>query len=63
MDDYPGFSCAVMDDVLPKIATKLQPGEKWKEQQYSRRSNTNSAIFQELEKGDVIAMKGYVTNG
>ncbi len=23
----------------------------------------NSAIFQELEKGDVIAMKGYVTNG
>ena len=26
-------------------------------------ANTNSAIFQELEKGDVIAMKGYVTNG
>ncbi len=25
--------------------------------------NTNSAIFQELEKGDVIAMKGYVMNG
>ena len=26
-------------------------------------ANTNSAVFQELEKGDVIAMKGYVTNG
>ncbi len=51
-----------MDDVLPKI-NETQPQIENGRRRHAATKHTNSAIFQELEKGDVIAMKGYVTNG
>ncbi len=44
---------------LTKLSLQIENGRR----RQCPRANTNSAIFQELEKGDVARMKGYVTNG
>lgn len=63
--DYLGYSYCCDGRCIAEDYDETQPtGRKMEEDGNARdEANTNSAIFQELEKGDVIAMKGYVTNG
>lgn len=63
--DYLGFSYCCDGRCIAEDYDETQPTDRKMEEDGNARdeANTNSAIFQELEKGDVIAMKGYVTNG
>jgi GH25 family lysozyme M1 (1,4-beta-N-acetylmuramidase) len=63
--DYLGFSYCCDGRRIAEDYDETQPTDRKMEEDGNARdeANTNSAIFQELEKGDVIAMKGYVTNG
>lgn len=63
--DYLGFSYCCDGRCVAEDYDETQPTDRKMEEDGNARdeANTNSAIFQELEKGDVIAMKGYVTNG
>ena len=63
--DYLGYSYCCDGRRIAEDYDETQPTDRKMEEDGNARdeANTNSAIFQELEKGDVIAMKGYVTNG
>lgn len=63
--DYLGYSYCCDGRCIAEDYDETQPTDRKMEENGNARdeANTNSAIFQELEKGDVIAMKGYVTNG
>lgn len=63
--DYLGYSYCCDGRCIAEDYAETQPTDRKMEEDGNARdeANTNSAIFQELEKGDVIAMKGYVTNG
>ena len=63
--DYLGYSYCCDGRCIAENYDETQPTDRKLEEDGNARdeANTNSAIFQELEKGDVIAMKGYVTNG
>lgn len=63
--DYLGFSYCCDGRCIAEDYDETQPTDRKLEEDGNARdeANTDSAIFQELEKGDVIAMKGYVTNG
>lgn len=63
--DYLGYSYCCDGRCIAEDYDETQPTDRKMEEDGNARdeANTNSAIFQELEKGDVIAMKGYVTNG
>lgn len=63
--DYLGFSYCCDGRCIAEDYDETQPTDRKMEEDGNARdeANTNSAIFQELEKGDVISMKGYVTNG
>lgn len=63
--DYLGYSYCCDGRCIAENYDETQPTDRKMEEDGNARdeANTNSAIFQELEKGDVIAMKGYVTNG
>lgn len=63
--DYLGYSYCCDGRRIAEDYDEAQPTDRKMEEDGNARdeANTNSAIFQELEKGDVIAMKGYVTNG
>lgn len=63
--DYLGFSYCCDGRRIAEDYDETQPTDRKMEEDGNARdeANTNSAIFQELEKGDVISMKGYVTNG
>lgn len=63
--DYLGFSYCCDGRRIAEDYDETQPTDRKMEEDGNARdeANTNSAIFQELEKGDIIAMKGYVTNG
>nr|DAE00468.1 MAG TPA: muramidase [Siphoviridae sp. ctg2r17] len=63
--DYLGYSYCCDGRCIAEDYDETQPTDRKMEEGGNAReeANTNSAIFQELEKGDVIAMKGYVTNG
>ncbi len=63
--DYLGFSYCCDGRCIAEDYDETQPTDRKMEEDGNARdeANTNSAIFQELEKGDVIAMKGYITNG
>lgn len=63
--DYLGYSYCCDGRCIAEDYDETQPTDRRMEEDGNARdeANTNSAIFQELEKGDVIAMKGYVTNG
>lgn len=63
--DYLGFSYCCDGRCIAEDYAETQPTDRKMEEDGNARdeANTNSAIFQELEKGDVISMKGYVTNG
>ncbi len=63
--DYLGYSYCCDGRCIAENYAETQPTDRKMEEDGNARdeANTNSAIFQELEKGDVIAMKGYVTNG
>ena len=63
--DYLGYSYCCDGRCIAEDYDETQPTDRKLEEDGNARdeANTNSAIFQELEKGDVIAMKGYVTNG
>ena len=63
--DYLGFSYCCDGRRIAEDYDETQPTDRKMEEDGNARdeASTNSAIFQELEKGDVIAMKGYVTNG
>ena len=63
--DYLGYSYCCDGRLIAEDYDETQPTDRKMEEDGNARdeANTNSAIFQELEKGDVIAMKGYVTNG
>jgi len=63
--EYLGFSYCCDGRQIAEYYDEMQPTDRKMEEDGNARdeANTNSAIFQELEKGDVIAMKGYVTNG
>lgn len=63
--DYLGFSYCCDGRRIAEDYDETQPTDRKMEEDGNARdeANTNSAIFQELEKGDVIAMKGYITNG
>lgn len=63
--DYLGYSYCCDGRRIAEDYDETQPTDRKLEEDGNARdeANTNSAIFQELEKGDVIAMKGYVTNG
>ena len=63
--DYLGYSYCCDGRCIAEDYDEAQPTDRKMEEDGNARdeANTNSAIFQELEKGDVIAMKGYVTNG
>lgn len=63
--DYLGYSYCCDGRCIAQDYDETQPTDRKMEEDGNARdeANTNSAIFQELEKGDVIAMKGYVTNG
>ena len=52
----------IIDYVAPQTISPTD--RKMEEEGYAREEpNTQSGVFQELAQGDVIAMKGYVTNG
>lgn len=63
--DYLGYSYCCDGRRIAEDYDETQPTDRKMEEDGNARdeANTNSAIFQELEKGDVISMKGYVTNG
>lgn len=63
--DYLGYSYCCDGRCIAEDYDETQPTDRKMEEDGNARdeANTNSAIFQELEKGDVITMKGYVTNG
>lgn len=63
--DYLGYSYCCDGRSIAEDYDETQPTDRKMEEDGNARdeANTNSAIFQELEKGDVISMKGYVTNG
>lgn len=63
--DYLGYSYCCDGRQIAEDYDETQPMDRKMEEDGNARdeANTNSAIFQELEKGDVVAMKGYVTNG
>jgi len=63
--DYLGYSYCCDGRCIAEDYDEIQPTDRKMEEDGNARdeANTNSAIFQELEKGDVISMKGYVTNG
>lgn len=63
--DYLGYSYCCDGRCIAEDYDETQPTDRKLEEDGNARdeANTNSAIFQELEKGDVVAMKGYVTNG
>lgn len=63
--DYLGYSYCCDGRRIAEDYDETQPTDRKLEEDGNARdeANTNSAIFQELEKGDVIAMKGYITNG
>lgn len=63
--DYLGYSYCCDGRCIAENYDETQPTDRKMEEDGNARdeANTNSAIFQELEKGDIIAMKGYVTNG
>lgn len=63
--DYLGYSYCCDGRRIAEDYDETQPTDRKMEEDGNARdeANTNSAIFQELEKGDVVAMKGYVTNG
>ncbi len=63
--DYLGYSYCCDGRCIAEDYDETQPTDRKLEEDGNARdeANTNSAIFQELEKGDVISMKGYVTNG
>ena len=63
--DYLGYSYCCDGRCIAEDYDETQPTDRKMEEDGNARdeASTNSAIFQELEKGDVIAMKGYVTNG
>lgn len=63
--DYLGYSYRCDGRCIAEDYDETQPTDRKMEEDGNARdeANTNSAIFQELEKGDVIAMRGYITNG
>nr|DAX80840.1 MAG TPA: hypothetical protein [Caudoviricetes sp.] len=63
--DYLGYSYCCDGRCIAENYDETQPTDRKMEEDGNARdeANTNSAIFQELEKGDVVSMKGYVTNG
>lgn len=63
--DYLGYSYCCDGRCIAEDYDETQLTDRKMEEDGNARdeANTNSAIFQELEKGDVISMKGYVTNG
>lgn len=63
--DYLGYSYCCDGRRIAEDYDETQPTDRKLEEDGNARdeANTDSAIFQELEKGDVVAMKGYVTNG
>lgn len=63
--DYLGYSYCCDGRCIAEDYDETQPTDRKMEEDGNARdeANTDSAIFQELEKGDVIAMKGYITNG
>lgn len=63
--DYLGFSYCCDGRRIAEDYDETQPTDRKMEEDGNARdeANTDSAVFQELEKGDVISMKGYVTNG
>lgn len=63
--DYLGYSYCCDGRRIAEDYDETQPTDRKMEEDGNARdeANTNSAIFQELEKGDVISMKGYITNG
>ena len=63
--DYLGYSYCCDGRCIAEDYDEIQPTDRKMEEDGNARdeASTDSAIFQELEKGDVIAMKGYVTNG
>lgn len=63
--DYLGYSYCCDGRCIAEDYDETQPTDRKMEEDGNAReeANTDSAIFQELEKGDVVAMKGYVTNG
>lgn len=63
--DYLGFSYCCDGRQIAEYYDEVQPTDRKMEEDGNAREepNTNSGVFQELAQGDVIAMKGYVTNG
>lgn len=63
--DYLGYSYCCDGRCIAEDYDETQPTDRKLEEDGNARdeANTDSAIFQELEKGDVVSMKGYVTNG
>lgn len=63
--DYLGYSYCCDGRCIAEDYDETQPTDRKLEEDGNAREepNTQSGVFQELEKGDVIAMKGYVTNG
>ena len=63
--DYLGFSYCCDGRQIAEYYDEMQPTDRKMEEDGNAREepNTQSGVFQELTRGDVIAMKGYVTNG
>ena len=63
--DYLGFSYCCDGRQIAEYYDEIQPTSRKMEEDGNAREepNTQSGVFQELTQGDVIAMKGYVTNG
>lgn len=63
--DYLGFSYCCDGRQIAEYYDEVQPTDRKMEEDGNAREepNTQSGVFQELAQGDVIAMKGYVTNG
>ena len=63
--DYLGFSYCCDGRQIAEYYDEISPTSRKIEEDGNAREepNTQSGVFQELAQGDVIAMKGYVTNG
>lgn len=63
--DYLGFSYCCDGRQIAEYYDEMSPTDRKMEEDGNAREepNTQSGVFQELAQGDVIAMKGYVTNG
>lgn len=63
--DYLGFSYCCDGRQIAEYYDEVQPTDRKMEEDGNAREepNTQSGVVQELTQGDVIAMKGYVTNG